>query len=96
MQENPYFIPKTLDSPMRIMLWTVDEFVVMILPFLLFFFKYNRPILSVIVPLCCWMIVKKLKKGKTSRFVLALLYWYFPFYQFYKTIPASHTRKYVG
>jgi type IV conjugative transfer system protein TraL len=96
MRESQYYIPKTLDSPSRIMLWTVDEFIVIFFPFLILFFKYNSPIWAVAVSMFCWFVLRKIKKGKSSRFILALLYWYFPFYMFYKIVPPSHTRKYIG
>jgi conjugal transfer pilus assembly protein TraL len=93
---NNYYIPQHLDEPFKILLWTVDEFLLFFVPFLLLMFLFSSPLWGSVVGAICMMIVRKIKGEQGHYFIYNVMYWYLPTMMKYKATPASHLRHLLG
>ncbi len=91
---NAIYIPKHLDEPPRILIWTHSEAALLLSPFLL----------GIIMGFVLWGLVgsviiglslKKLKKVFEDSCMLSAAYWYLPQNKL-KTLPPTHIREYLG
>lgn len=85
-----YYIPKHLDSPPRIIFWSVDEFMMFFTPVLLGLF-IDKLFLSALVGIFCyikWRQIKGVGKGNVPLF---FVYWFLPkcFVKFNRTPHSS-------
>ena len=87
---------KTLDNPIRILFWTIDEFSVMAIPIFLglCFGSITLMIFAVILKPCHSKIKKKLPYGTLKH----TLYWNLPIFWLQKmgrlkSLPSSHYRE---
>jgi type IV conjugative transfer system protein TraL len=93
---DKYYIPKSLDEPFRIYLLTIDEFILLLLPILIFGFILNELMLGLLIGLSGLFAVKKLK-GEQGHFYLAnLAYWYLPPLIKFHVTPPSYIKHYLG
>lgn len=93
---DKYYIPKSIDEPFRIYLLTIDEFLLLLLPILIFGFVLNQVMLGLLVGISALFAIKKFK-GEQGHFYLAnLAYWYLPPIIKFKATPHSCIRHYLG
>lgn len=72
---DKYTIPKHLDDPELIGLWTLDEFLAMVIPFAWGILSQHI-ILGIIFALGGWFALRKAKAGRASSWVIHVAYWY--------------------
>ncbi|MFN7097091.1 MAG: type IV conjugative transfer system protein TraL [Gammaproteobacteria bacterium] len=96
MKENSFYIPQYLDEPERILLWTVDEALAFIVPFmvgLLVGYQTTGLVLGAI----SMIAIKKFKSHQGQAHYRRWLYWYFPSrLANVKATPPSEIREYLG
>lgn len=93
---NQYAIPRHLDDPELIGFWTLDEFLVMVVPFAAGILLQHI-VIGIMAGLVGWYGFRKLKAGRNMYWVLHYAYWYLPGHFFgYKVMPPSHIRLMVG
>ncbi|OGT67601.1 MAG: type IV conjugative transfer system protein TraL [Gammaproteobacteria bacterium RIFCSPHIGHO2_12_FULL_45_9] len=93
---DPHYVPRFLDEPARLMLWTWDEFIVLMGPIVFCMFVIGAPVSGMIVGGVLWMGLKKIKGEQGHFFVYHCLYWYFPLVFGFKKTPPSFIREWVG
>lgn len=93
---DKYYIPKQLDVPFKLILWTCDEVVLFSIPFLISFFMMNSPIVGIVSGALAVMILKKIKGEEGHYFLTHMAYWYLPPVVMYKVTPRSYIREYLG
>lgn len=95
-EDQKYIIPRYLDEPMRIILWTWDELTIFLLPIILTYWLSNELIFGMIIGVSAFFCLKKIKGNQGHYFVKSLVYWYLPeMTKFHKT-PPSYIREYIG
>ena len=94
--DDKYCIPKNLDEPFRIVLLSVDELLLLIVPILLIGFFLNQMIIGFIVGLFAMFAIKKLKGEQGHYYLVNLAYWYLPPIIKFKVTPHSYIREYLG
>ncbi|MCE3237367.1 MAG: hypothetical protein K0R24_348 [Gammaproteobacteria bacterium] len=93
---DKHYIPQYLDSPFKLILWTVDEIVLFIVPFFSFLLILNAPLMGFLLGAGLIMALKKIKGEEGHHFILHLVYWYLPPLVLYKVTPPSHIREIIG
>jgi conjugal transfer pilus assembly protein TraL len=93
---NPYHIPQYLDEPFKIMLWTIDEFLLFLVPFLLLMFVFGSPLWGLMVGALCMYAVRKIKGEQGHYFIFNVMYWYLPEIIQFKATPPSYLRQLLG
>lgn len=96
--ENKKTILKTLDNPMRIIFWSMEEFLIMIVPLFLGFMLANFFVL--LSGIVLKIIYAKFKNKSTQRYFKHVLYWHLPTNNLkkqgiVKNLPPSHIREYL-
>lgn len=89
---HPIRVLAHLDRPVRLLFWSLDELVVMMLPFLIGIFTGS--ILVILIGLVLYRLYRKNKRRYSAKRIKALLYWYLPG-RFRWMIP-SYQRHFVG
>lgn len=81
-----------LDHPIRLLYWTMDELLAMMIPYLLgiWFGSFSIIIAGAIF----YRYYKKMKRRYPSKIVKAWIYWHFPTRS--KWMIPSHQRHFVG
>ena len=72
-----YVVPKTLDAQTRIFGLPMDEFIVALVVGLGLFLN-DYTVLGLIVPALLVCLMRTVKKGQSSAWILNLCYWFFP------------------
>jgi type IV conjugative transfer system protein TraL len=93
---DKYYLPQNLDSPMKIILWTWDELLAFLIPFLIIFCILNSPISAVVIGVLVFCGLKKIKGEEGHYFIAHLAYWHLPPLMKYKSTPDSYVRKIFG
>jgi type IV conjugative transfer system protein TraL len=93
---DQYYIPKYLDAPRRILIFTVDEAITIGLLFVIFVFFLKQQILAIIVCGLAYFGLKRLKGDRGPTYIRRLIYWHLPPIIKFKQIPPSYKRKFVG
>jgi conjugal transfer pilus assembly protein TraL len=93
---DKYHVPQHLDTPFKIVIWTVDEFLVFVVPLFLMISTFNAPLTGVAIGGGLMMLLKKLKGEEGHHVLLHLMYWYLPPVVRYKVIPPSYCREIIG
>ena len=97
-KKSLYIVCKTLDQPVRIVGLPLDEFIITIVLSGIFF-MLGKLILSMVVALLCIILLRLIKRGQGSGWLLNILYWYMP-NVIIKTIlrftPASNHREWIS
>ncbi len=93
---DQYVIPKFLDEPELIGFWTLDEFLVMVVPFVWGILSQHI-VLGLLGAILCWWGYRKLKAGRNLYWILHFAYWHLPG-QFFglRGMPPSHIRVMAG
>ena len=94
--QRAYYIPQYLDEPQRIIVWTIDEAVGFIIPFLIFLIGFNSPVIGFLAGGSVLFAFTKLKGQRGPKYVWHLAYWYLPPLLGLRSTPASHLRQLLG
>ena len=89
-------IPQYLDEPARIILWTIDEVIIFLVPFLVLLWGFNQTILGLIIGVVLVLGLKRLKGEQGHYFVYSLMYWHLPAMVRFKSTPPSFYREFLG
>jgi conjugal transfer pilus assembly protein TraL len=93
---DKYAIPVFLDEPERIGLWTMDEFLILAVPFGLGIIT-GHIIIGIFAGFFGWMALRKAKAGRATSWVLHMAYWHLPAnVTNIRYVPPSHLRLMVG
>ena len=95
-EQDKYAIPRYLDEPKRLILWTVDELTVFLLPLILVYFLSDKLLVGMLVGFVCFFGLKKLKGEHGHSFVRSLAYWHLPTLIRFKKTPPSFIREFIG
>jgi conjugal transfer pilus assembly protein TraL len=91
-----YIIPRHLDDPELIGLWTLDEFAGMLIPFT-WGILAQHILVGIALAAACWFTLRKAKAGRSWSWVLHAAYWYLPAgFSGLKATPPSHCRLLAG
>lgn len=90
-----YRIYQHLDDPEVIGIWTIDEFLSVVLPFFIGLIL-NHPIFGVACGLGFWWLLRKVKAGKTLAWVYGRLHWHMSILRPTKAVPSSSNRIMTG
>ncbi|CAN5421737.1 hypothetical protein BH10PSE19_BH10PSE19_00180 [soil metagenome] len=93
---DKYHMPQHLDEPFKLILWTMDELSVLLIPFVFLMLVFNSPIIGLIIGGAGLMGLKKLKGEQGHFFLHNLMYWYLPSLIQFKKTPPSHIREWIG
>ncbi|MBS0349736.1 MAG: type IV conjugative transfer system protein TraL [Proteobacteria bacterium] len=91
-----YRIPQTLDEPMKFMLWTIDELIAFLVPFLVLMLVLNSPVWGMITGSGALFGIKKLKGEAGHYFMYHWMYWHMPTCLKLKITPPSYWRELIG
>lgn len=97
-KKSLYIVCKTLDQPIRVFGLPLDEFIFMIISSS-FLFISGKQVLGVVIAILSVVLIKILKKGQGSGWLLNVCYWYLPeifLKPFLRFTPASHKREWIG
>lgn len=89
-------IPQYLDEPTRIILWTIDELILFLVPLLILFFGFDQLILGIATGIALVFGLRKLKGEQGHYFLHSLMYWYLPAIVRFKSTPPSYYREFLG
>lgn len=95
-ENQKYYIPRYLDEPMRLILWTWDELTAFLLPLITIYMITNQLLAGIFVGLLLFVGLKKLKGDQGHYFLRAFAYWHLPQIIRLKKTPASYIREYIG
>lgn len=93
---DKYHIPQHLDEPFKIIIWTIDEFLLFVVPFFSFLLIFNNPVIGVILGVSMVYFLKRFKGEEGHYYLIHLAYWYLPPVIPFKTIPPSYARELLG
>lgn len=93
---DKYHIPQKLNEPFKVILWTVDELAVFLIPFFSLFLFFNSPLCALGLGGTLLYVLKKMKGEEGHYFLLHAMYWYLPPVLFLKATPHSVIREYLG
>jgi conjugal transfer pilus assembly protein TraL len=93
---NKNHIPQYLDEPTRIILWTIDELVFFLAPFLILFLGFDQTVLGAITGVVLVLSLRKLKGEQGHYFLYSVMYWHLPAMVRFKSCPPSYYREFIG
>lgn len=93
---DKYTIPQHLDLPTKIIIWTIDEVILFLVPFLTLLLMFDSPISGLMLGGGLVLGLKKIKGEEGHHFVMHLAYWYLPPVVSYKATPPSYIREILG
>ena len=93
---DPYIVPQRLDDPERIGLWTLDEFLVLAVPFGWGILS-QHVLLGLVGAAGAWFAFRKAKNGRASSWIIHWAYWHLGAgFVPLKATPPSHCRLLAG
>lgn len=96
MASDKYVIPAHLDDPELIGLWTLDEFLAMVIPFAWGILSQHI-LIGIGVAGFCWWGLKRAKSGRASSWLMHIAYWHLPAgFLGLKATPPSYLRLMAG
>lgn len=90
------YIPQMLDEPFKLMIWTIDEFVLFLAPFLILMLVFNSPVWGMMTGSAALLAIKKMKGEQGHTFIYHWLYWTLPMCLQLKATPPSYWRELIG
>ncbi len=97
IETEVYYIPKYLDEPERIMFWSIDEIIVMLVPMIVIGFCFNHFIHALLVSTIALLNWKRFKGSEQANLHLYILYWFYPHcVTGLKATPKSYIKTYFG
>ncbi len=94
--KEAHYLPQMLDEPMRLVLLSLDEAVIFLLPLLVLGFVFNALLLGFMLGAMGVVFLKKIKGERGHYYVLHLLYWHLPPLFPLRVTPPSFQRHYIG
>lgn len=96
MAADKYVIPTHLDDPELIGLWTLDEFLAMVIPFAWGILSQHI-LIGMFLSGAGWWGLRKAKAGRATSWLLHLAYWHFPSgFTGLRATPPSYLRLMAG
>lgn len=92
---DKYLVPRHLDDPELIGLWTLDEFLAMAVPFI-WGVLGKHIIIGLVLAVVAWWAFRKAKAGRASTWVFHACYWYLPGLVALRVTPPSFCRLLAG
>ena len=93
---DKYSIPKHLDDPELIGFWSLDEFLVLVIPFT-WGILVQHVVIGLLLAVAASLGYRKLKAGRSMYWILHFAYWHLPGEFFgLKVAPPSHLRVMAG
>lgn len=94
---SSYYVPQHLDEPFKLILWTVDEFLLFMTPMLILMFFFSSPIWGMVLGGLLMTGIRKIKGEQGHYFIKNLCYWYLPSWVFQcRATPPSYLRELIG
>lgn len=90
-----HVILNTVDTPLRILFWTVPELVMLIVPFLVGL-MLDQVTLGILSSVFYFWIHKKYQRHFGKGQFQAVKYWFLPNTSRFKSLPPSFIREYLG
>lgn len=94
--EDKYQIPRHLDDPFKIIIFTIDEFLILVVPFFIGLWVINAPITGLLIGAAGVFGLKKLKGAQGHYYLYQLMYWYLPPLRKLHSTPPSYMREFLG
>jgi len=94
MLDKKYYVPRHLDDPPKFLLWSLDEAMVLLVPFIIGVLL-SQVVIGMVLGVLSMLMVRRLKSKEGSNILFSLLYWHFPINRFSHT-PPSYIRTYIG
>lgn len=95
MSMTRHVILNYVDTPLRILFWTVPELLILIVPLFLGL-MIDQLILGVLISVISFWGNKKYQQRFGKGQIEAVKYWFFPRNRKFKSLPPSFVREYVG
>ncbi|MBV2149987.1 type IV conjugative transfer system protein TraL [Sphingobium sp. AS12] len=96
MATDRYVVPQHLDDPELIGLWTLDEALAMIIPFV-WGILTQHILIGTIFSFAGWWGLRKAKSGRKASWLFHLAYWHLPAgFTGLRATPPSHLRLMAG
>lgn len=93
---DKHLILSRLDDPELIGLWTLDEFLAMVVPFT-WGILTQHILVGLGLAFICWRILKRAKGDRELGWLVQVCYWYVPSSVMgWKALPPSHCRLLAG
>jgi len=89
-------VPRYLDEPTRIILWSVDEVIIFVVPFFILLWGFDQTILGVVTGVVLVLGLRKLKGEQGHYFLYSIMYWHLPAMVRFKSTPPSLYREFLG
>lgn len=93
---NKYAIPRYLDEPYKIAIFTLDEVVLICVPTIVSLYMTSGPMIGLLIGVVFVSILKKIKGGEGHNQMLRIAYWYLPPIIRFKSTPPSYVREILG
>lgn len=93
-----YHITRHLDAPKRLLSLTMDEFVIAAIVMMLLI-SVSQKLLVVLIGGAFVCLLRLVKRGKSPRYLLLLMYWFLPYTimkYFLPRLPASNLRLWLA
>jgi type IV conjugative transfer system protein TraL len=95
MSMTRHVILNHVDSPLKILLWTVPELLMLVMPIILGLMADQLTLGIAVIFLYFW-VSKKYRQHFGQGQFHAVKYWYFPKDKRFKTLAPSYIREYFG
>lgn len=96
MSSEKFYLPKHLDAPPKLLLWSMDDALVILMPLFLGT-VIGLGIFTPIIAFLCGYFWKKIKGSGGTKLIKALIYWHYPaFVLGLKNSPKSSIKKYIS
>lgn len=93
---GPTVIPRYLDEPERVLFWTMDELLILLVPIFVGI-ACDFAALGLFVGIAGVALYSRLKARIGEHFFSGVLYWYLPpWLSRFKATPPSYIREYIG
>jgi len=96
MDTTRYKIPRYLNEPTRILIFTVDEFMALIIPTLLLFLLFDHLLVGMIIGTAGLLALRKLKGVQGHAFLWQWFYWHCSILLPLRATPPSYQRDFIG
>lgn len=96
MDEAPYRISRYLDEPVRLMLWSADEWIAWMGPLVGLYVMTGGLLWGLGVGGVALFLLKKFKSDHGLGYGRIWWYWYFPEVKRWACIPPSYVREYLS
>ena len=83
-----------VDSPLKIIFWTMDDFKILIAPIVISFLLFHDTLGGIFAGILCFVAVRFLRRRFGVDKLFPLLYWYLPVNNRTQGLPASCQRLY--